>query len=277
MLSAGRLLVVADIHGNLAALDAVLAEPHDGVVCIGDIVGYGPFPALCVDRIRSELAITVQGNHDRGFADHIPFGSSARFRWIADATAPIAERQLDADALAYLRGLPRWTIPTLARMATLVVHATPGNPLYEYVGADAAAWARELNATEAEHLLVGHTHIQFDLTVDSAGRRRQRVVNPGSVGQPKDGDPRAAYALIEPDGSILLRRCTYDVEQTIRALYQSEIQRAAADVLAMLLRTGTVPEEASSLMPPPATVPHDAAQPASASRSRRRARERENE
>lgn len=155
-----RLLVVSDVHGNLAALDAVLREPHEGLICLGDIVGYGPEPAGCVDRIRDECAIVVQGNHDRGFADGVPVRSSAAFRWLAAATAPIAERQLDA--------------------------------------------------------------------------------NPGSVGQPKDGDWRAAYAVVDRDGGIALRRCPYDVERTVRGLRQAGIAAAAVDALAALLRTGAV-------------------------------------
>jgi predicted phosphodiesterase len=236
-----RLLVVSDIHGNLAALDAVLAEPHDGIICLGDIVGYGPFPAACVDRIRAELAITVQGNHDRGFAEHVPFGSSARFRWIAAATAPIAERQLDADALTFLRDLPRRAVPIVAGAPTLAVHATPGDPLYAYVGPDAHAWARELERTDAALTLVGHTHVQFDLSVTVASGVGRRVVNPGSVGQPKDGDPRAAYAVIEGDGRVSPRRCAYDVEATIAALRGESVAVEAVDVLGALLRTGAVP------------------------------------
>jgi predicted phosphodiesterase len=245
-----RLLVIADIHANLAALDAVLAEPHDGIICLGDIVGYGPLPAACVERIRGELAVTVQGNHDRGFADHVPFGSRPQFRWIAEATASIADQQLDANALAYLRDLPRWAVLTAAGTSTLAVHATPNDPLYEYVGPDAHVWARELDGTEAELTLVGHTHVQFDLTVATAPGDRRRVVNPGSVGQPKDGDPRAAYAVIEPDGSIRCERRAYDVEQTVTALRSSGVSDAAVGILATLLRTGSVPVQNASEAPP---------------------------
>lgn len=237
-----RLLVISDIHGNRAALDAVLAEPHDGIICLGDLVGYGPFPAACVERVRGEWGIVVQGNHDRGFADHVPFGSSARFRWIAEATAPSAERQLDADALTYLRDLPEWGISTIAGVSTLTVHATPDQPLYEYVGPDPNRWARELERTDTPLTLVGHTHIQFDLRVTTPSGMSRRVINPGSVGQPKDGDPRAAYAVIEPDGTIVLRRCEYDIEQTVSALRDSDVPAAAVDVLAALLRSGAVPE-----------------------------------
>lgn len=249
MLTGPRLLVVADIHGNLAALDAVLAEPHDGIICLGDIVGYGPFPAACVERIRGELAATVQGNHDRGFADHVPFGSRPQFRWIAEATAPIAEQQLDASALGYLRDLPRWAVLTVAGASTLAVHATPNDPLYEYVGPDARVWARELEGTEAGLTLVGHTHIQFDLTVATAPDVQRRVVNPGSVGQPKDGDPRAAYVVIEPDGSIRCERRTYDVERTVAALRGTGVPDAAVGMLATLLRTGSVPRDGASEAP----------------------------
>lgn len=91
----------------------------------------------------------------------------------------------------------------------LCVHAVPSDPLYRYLGPDPHAWEREAAGVEADVVLVGHTHIQFELRAGNT-----RVVNPGSVGQPRDGDPRAAYAVIE-DGAVALRRVAYDVERTV--------------------------------------------------------------
>lgn len=229
-----RTLVVADVHGNLAALEAVFSESFDRVVCLGDIVGYGPEPAECLRLLRGYDLLGVQGNHDRAAAQHVPPRCSERFRWLAEATAPIARGQLSADDVAFLSALPHWGVAEHGRPRWVLVHATPSDPLYRYLGPDPIAWREEARSVEGEGLLVGHTHIQFELRLDAA-----RVVNPGSVGQPKDGDPRAAYAVIE-DGAITLKRVAYDVERTVLAYARSPVSAAAVDSLAKLLRTGRV-------------------------------------
>ncbi len=239
-----RTLVISDVHGNLAALEAVLAEPHDAVVCLGDLVGYGPEPAACVRRLRAEGAVVVQGNHDRAAADGAPPGCREQFRWLADAVAPLTRAQLAPEEAAYLGALPRWASPELEGGAYLCVHATPRDPLYRYVGPDPVEWERELAGASAEVLLVGHTHLQFDLAVGT-----RRVVNPGSVGQPKDGDPRAAYAVIE-GGTVALRRVPYPIETTVRALRHAGLPAAAVAVLVALLRTGVAPATLTTSGPP---------------------------
>jgi protein phosphatase len=115
--------------------------------------------------------------------------------------------------------------------STLCVHATPTDPLYRYVGPD-GAWEHELVGVTESLVLVGHTHLQFVLSADG-----HRVVNPGSVGQPKDGDPRAAYA-VATDGTIVLERVAYDIERTIAGLEAGGVAPAAVEALATLLRTG---------------------------------------
>jgi diadenosine tetraphosphatase ApaH/serine/threonine PP2A family protein phosphatase len=122
----------------------------------------------------------------------------------------------------------------LSGVRFLFLHATPKDPLYQYLGPDPDEWAAALVGIDADVVVVGHTHLQFDITVG-----RQRVVNPGSVGQPKDGDPRAAYAVIE-NGSIALRRVAYPVGRTVDALRDAGVVAPALDVLETLLRTGSV-------------------------------------
>jgi len=231
-----RTLVVSDIHGNLAALEAVLDEPCDRVVCLGDIVGYGPEPAASLRLLRTHDLIAVQGNHDRAASQGVPPRCSARFQWLADATAPTSRGQLSADDRSFLSALPHWGVVECGRSRFMLVHATPSDPLYRYLGPDPISWREEVRGLEAKALLTGHTHIQFDLLVDGV-----RVVNPGSVGQPKDGDPRAAYAVIE-DGEVILKRAAYDVERTIRAYERSRVNGAAVSALAALLRVGRVGE-----------------------------------
>ncbi len=236
-----RTLILADVHGNPAALDAVLAEPHEALICLGDLVGSGPEPGACVDRIRSAGATVVQGNHDRAIAQHEPPGGPEPFRSLAEATISIAYAQLDGEALAYLRALPLSLSLDLDGRRHLLVHATPHDPLYRAVGPDATSWAAELDGVDAGTVLVGHTHVQFDLVLS-----HQRVVNPGSVGLPLDGDPRAAYALLE-DGIITLRRIAYPIERTIGALRRSGLAATVVDELALWLQTGRAPRRSSPL------------------------------
>ena len=235
-----RVLVIADVHGNAAALDTVLSQPHDHLICLGDIVGYGPSPAACVDAIRAQPGFVVQGNHDRAIADNCSPGCRPAFSWLADATRHIALHELGPERLTFLGALPRWARVLIDEVDALCLHATPTNPLYRYLGAETSAWGQEVASVNTPLLLVGHTHLQFGLQCEST-----RVINPGSVGQPKDADPRAAFAIIE-DGEISLHRVAYDVEATVRGLEESDTPRDAVAALARLLRTGT---------PPPAQEP----------------------
>jgi len=227
-----RLLVISDVHGNLAALEAVLAEPHDQLLCLGDIVGYGPRPADCLRLLRSHSATIVQGNHDRAIADGIPPACRKDFEWLAQEMAGLGKVQLSEGEITYLRNLPRSWRVKLAGLRFLFVHATPSDPLYRYLGPDPAAWREEVAGSAADVVVAGHTHLQFELNAGEC-----RVVNPGSVGQPKDGDPRAAYAVIE-GGGIALRRAEYDVERTVVEISNSGASAAAIDMLTGLLRTG---------------------------------------
>ncbi len=136
-------------------------------------------------------------------------GGPEPFRSLAEATIPIAYAQLDGEALGYLRALPLSLSLELDGRRCLLVHATPHDPLYRAVGPDPTAWPAELDGVDAETVLVGHTHLQFDLALG-----RHRVINPGSVGLPLDGDPRPAYAVLE-GGRITLRRVAYPIDRTI--------------------------------------------------------------
>jgi predicted phosphodiesterase len=228
-------LVVSDLHGNLAALQAVAAVPHDALVCLGDLVGYGPEPGAVVRWVREHAALVMQGNHDRALADGVAPGCRSGFQRLAAATFPIGAAQVDPEERAYLGSLPREARRTFDGVRCLFVHATPADPLYRYLGPDPAGWERELAGVEANLVLVGHTHLAFEL---SGGGRR--VVNPGSVGQPKDGDPRAAFALLEC-GRVTLGRVAYPVERTVQGLERAGLSAGVFQPLAELLRSGRVP------------------------------------
>jgi putative phosphoesterase len=234
-------LVLSDIHGNLAALEAVLAEPHDAVICLGDIVGTGPEPAACVRRLRDEITIAVHGNHDWAIATGEPPGGPEPFRALAGAALPLAAAQLDGNAMTYLRALPRSMALDLEGWRCLLVHATPRDPLSRAVGPDPAAWTAEVAGVDAEVVLVGHTHVQFDLPL-----ARHRVVNPGSIGLPLDGDPRAAYAVLD-GGAIALRRVAYPIDRTVAALHRAKLPAPVVAELEGWLHTGCAPERRGPL------------------------------
>jgi diadenosine tetraphosphatase ApaH/serine/threonine PP2A family protein phosphatase len=216
-----RLAVVADIHANRPALEAVLADlpPVDGLVCAGDIVGYGPHPAACVRRLRGwaddgdRSLIAVQGNHDRAVA------AGATLNGMAGAGVDHARRELDADALAWLDELP--AVRTAFDGRVRVAHGHPADPdRYVYP----ALFEPSLLAGERA-LVLGHTHVQAHERYERAGwtgPERRVVLNPGSVGQPRDGDPRAAYALLDldpagTDPTVTERRVDYDIDATVAA------------------------------------------------------------
>lgn len=230
-----RILVVSDIHGNAAALEAVAREPHDAVICLGDLVGYGPEPGACVRWLREHATLVLQGNHDRALAEGAAPRCRPAFEALAAAMAQVGQDQLSDEELQWLQHLPRMATRELEGFRCLLVHATPRDPLYQYLGPDPDGWMVEVQNTSAELLLVGHTHLQFDLPLGA-----HRVVNPGSVGQPKDGDPRAAYAVLE-QGGLTLKRVEYDIEHTVRGLELSGCSRAAVSALSSLLWTGRVP------------------------------------
>jgi putative phosphoesterase len=245
-----RVLIIADVHGNLAALDAVLSDPHDALICIGDVVGYGPEPGACVRRIMDEADLVLRGNHDHALATGAAPGSPPSFEWLGEATTQLGMAQLSATERASLAQLPLRASEIIDGIRYHLVHAAPTDPMYRYLEPTSDGWAREVREIGPEVLLVGHTHLQFR---HHAGGRT--IVSPGSVGQPRQGDPRAAYMVIE-DGTFSFCRVAYRVERTVAALERSGIEPAAAAVLTQLLRTG----QPSLFLTPrePVDVEHDA-------------------
>ena len=226
-----KILVVSDLHGNWPALEAVAAVPHDAVLCLGDIVGYGPEPGRCLRWLRGRDAHIVQGNHDRALAEDVPPRCRPDFEWLAAAAAGIARGQLGQEEMEFLRGLPRTLALILDGKRIVLLHATPSDPLYSYLGPDPDRWREAVTGIKADLLLVGHTHRPFHFQFGGL-----QVLNPGSLGQPKDGDARAAYAVIE-NGVPRLERASYPVERTVEGLEASGIAPAATEILAALLRT----------------------------------------
>lgn len=231
-----RVLVISDLHANWPALHAVLeAEPYDKVIVVGDLVSYGPHPAEVVDWVSRHATVAVEGNHD----DALACGSDCRCapasKPLATATREIHRRVLTADRLRYLGDLPQTATLDVAGRRLFVVHASPRNHLYRYTLTPSAPEEhvkRQVSGVRADYVLLGHTHLPMVRRLDG-----KIVVNPGSVGQPRDGDPRASYAVIE-DGVVALERIAYDVERTVDDLRRLPLAPEISDRLVSLLRKG---------------------------------------
>jgi putative phosphoesterase len=209
-----RVGLISDIHANLPALEAVLEElpPVDTLVCAGDIVGYNPWPAACVERVREAADIVVMGNHDRNVR------TPARYRAnrMAMAGLELAKEELSAEQLDWLDALPR---REEFDEAFLVVHDHPEHQ-DSYVRPEQFRTIPEF-LDGHRGVVLGHTHVQHAESVQGA-----LVVNPGSVGQPRDGDPDAAYAVLEPaEPSVELHRTSYDIDAVISRIEELGLPR----------------------------------------------------
>jgi diadenosine tetraphosphatase ApaH/serine/threonine PP2A family protein phosphatase len=245
MIRGMRVLVLSDVHANLIALDEVLADAaafywldrrgYDTIWSLGDIVGYGPCPNECVQRLLSLAPdhVRVAGNHDWAALDRLDiddFNPEARsmVRW--------TRAVLEEASLAYLRELA--STPLVDGKFT-ITHASPRHPIWEYISSTHIA-RENFDFFDTPFCFVGHTHVPvvfrlafdaqkrrmgctghraiFDRDISLAGEHRL-IVNPGSVGQPRDNDPRAAYAQLDTGEELIrFRRVRYDVEMTQAAM-----------------------------------------------------------
>jgi putative phosphoesterase len=226
-----KILVLADIHANWPAL-AAIREAYDACLFLGDLVDYGSNPIPCIEWVKTHATAAVRGNHDHAVAQRIVARGGSGFRQLAAATRPLQWEVLAPSHLKYLARLPVTRHLRLGTTSYALVHATPRDPMDEYLLDDPAGWKTRLEGIDADILCVGHSHVQFHLDLDGV-----QVLNPGSVGQPRDGDPRCAYAMIE-DGKVQLRRVEYDIDATIAHLRQSGINGEVLEMAESALRTG---------------------------------------
>ncbi|MFQ6013707.1 MAG: metallophosphoesterase family protein [Thermoplasmata archaeon] len=201
-----RLALISDVHSNLPALEAVLAAAEeagaDRVFHAGDVVGYNPYPMEVVRLLQSEGVRSIQGNHDRAAVS----GDASWFNPYAARAIDWTRSQLDKSAERFLAGLPLELDANLADTRLRLVHGSPADP-DEYVFPHQADGSL-LKLAGTEVLIMGHTHIPFVREGEEG-----LILNPGSVGQPRDGDPRASWALLDlPKRRVALRRTPYDVQ-----------------------------------------------------------------
>jgi putative phosphoesterase len=230
-----RILLIADVHANWPALQAAAAEPHDVCLFLGDLVDYALEPAPCVAWVRENARYAVRGNHDHGAAQNVIVNGLTGYKYLTGVTRPLTRERLQETDLRFLSRLPATCVTTLENTRFLLVHATPRDPLDEYAPPDVEFWSRRLRNVDADVVCVGHTHLPYVLEVGD-----KLVINPGSVGLPRDGDPRASYAVIE-NYKVDVKKVEYPVEDTVSVIEASALPDIAKEMLAEALRTGAAP------------------------------------
>ena len=226
-----KILLIADIHANWPAL-AAIREPFDACLFLGDAVDYGTDPVPCIEWLRQHASACVRGNHDHAVAQRVPARGGSGLKELAAASRPLHWDVLRRSQMQFLGRLPVTRRLTLDGKQFYLVHATPRDPMDEYLGENADAWRARLENVEADFVCVGHTHVPYQLDLE-----RTRVINPGSVGQPRDGDPRCSYGVIE-NGAYSLRRVAYDIDATLRQMRQAGVDKRAVELADVVLRTG---------------------------------------
>lgn len=245
---AGRLLaaVISDVHSNQPALEAVLAEIDatrvDEIWCLGDVVGYGAQPDACADLIQQRCDVCLAGNHDLAVLGALDIST---FSETAAAAVEWTRENASAGTLEFLRGLA----PAAAREGVGLFHASPSDPIWEYVlSIDQAETGLDAQAQRVG--LIGHSHISLFFTRPDGGRRGDTqgaqagdgallslesgswLLNPGSVGQPRDGDPRAAWLELDTEAwTARFHRTDYDIATAAETILAAGLPSQLAERL----------------------------------------------
>src|SRR5450755_2171884 len=237
-----QIAIVSDIHGNRHAFEAIERTECEEMWCLGDLVGYGADPNACVALARQHAALCLAGNHDLGVRGSLPLEEFSRGAALA---AMWTQTEITAETRAYLDQLG----PLNTEEAVGLFHASPRDPVWEYVLSPLQA---ELCLDVQRHriCLIGHSHVALSFSraegepatgeTHSAGEQLDAsagewLINPGSVGQPRDGAPRAAWLVLETENwTVVYRRSAYDIEGAATAIRAARLP----DPLAERLRYG---------------------------------------
>jgi diadenosine tetraphosphatase ApaH/serine/threonine PP2A family protein phosphatase len=222
-----RYALIADIHSNLTAFQAVLGdvEARGGVAeiwCLGDVVGYGPDPHQCIELLGQYEHVCVAGNHDWAAINKL---DTAYFNPVAAAACHWTAQQLADEDRAYLGNLPL----TIKKGDFTLVHGSPREPIWEYLLSIREAEENRAHF-ETKFCLIGHSHVPLVFKYGESGKcslsplsdggevtlgEARLIINPGGVGQPRDGDPRASYAIYDEETrAVTLHRVAYDIRAT---------------------------------------------------------------
>ena len=238
-----RIAILSDVHGNLPAFEAVLGDVEDESVeevwCLGDLVGYGAQPDDCVQLARDRCDLNLAGNHDLVVTGDIPISD---FSASAATAARWTQETIAEETMAFLKGLE----PADPGREPALYHASPRDPVWEYV---LSTWQADecLDIMDARVAAVGHSHVALWFSRDDEGNMSgatavaggtqdlsvgRWLVNPGGVGQPRDGDPRAAWLLLDTSTwTAEWRRVEYPIEEAARAIEEAGLPAVLAERL----------------------------------------------
>lgn len=220
--------LIADVHSNAVALKAVLSAfgtmGVEKILHAGDIVGYNPYPNETIELFNKKKIISITGNHDRALVT----GDASGFNPYAAAAIMWTGNVISAENSSYIMGLRDFEAITIDENRIVMVHGSP-HDIDEYIYPEDVS-PDLLSAAKAEILILGHTHIQFMKEYPEG-----IIINPGSVGQPRDGNPDSAFAVLDTgSGKIELKRISYDIEKVIEDMLAVHLP----EKLAFRLRTG---------------------------------------
>ncbi|MEM2106970.1 MAG: metallophosphoesterase family protein [Candidatus Bathyarchaeia archaeon] len=225
-----RVIVISDIHSNLEALEAVASSmgDFDAIFCLGDLVGYGADPNEVVDKVRLlEPQVVIAGNHDYAVVS----GDTSGFASHAALAVEWTRRTLHPRNMSYLANLPHRSLREEQGLRLGMYHGSPRDPLDEYVfpGTPEFILRGMVDYAGVDILMLGHTHMPMQVNIGS-----RYLLNPGSVGQPRDGDPRASYLILDLEGGHVkfeLRRIKYDIDSAAEKILSKPVPKFLADRL----------------------------------------------
>ncbi len=231
-----KILLISDIHGNYEALQTVLKVPHDKAICLGDIVDYGPDPDRCIDVLREKEIPTIRGNHDNAVAFKVDCQCGYRYKHLSIATREYTWKILERSGIEYLQKLTPLIKEEIDGKKLYLTHASPRS-MFEYITPETPDEEilnmvnEAMEPVEAEFLVVGHSHIPMNRKLGNL-----TIINPGSAGQPRDGDSRASCAVFDTEsGGIEFHRIEYDID-TVCAKIEERMPHA--EELTAILRRG---------------------------------------
>jgi putative phosphoesterase len=231
-----RLLLISDIHANLEALETVLEIPYDRAICLGDIVDYGPDPDKCIDLLRKKAIPTIRGNHDNAVAFKVDCQCGYKYKHLSIATREYTWDILDKSQIEHLQKLPPIIKEEITGKSLYLTHASPRS-MFEYLKPETpdeeilSMINEAIEPVNADFLVVGHTHIPMNRSLGNL-----TIINPGSVGQPRDGDIRASCAVFDTEnGKVEQLRFEYDIDSVCAKIKD---RMPHADELITILRRG---------------------------------------
>lgn len=231
-----KVLVISDIHSNIEALQIAMDEKFDEVICIGDIVDYGPNPKECINLIRSSNPlIMIKGNHDHAAAFDVSCGCAPQYQEMSEQTRAYGRSLLNEEYFDFLGNHDLIKTIEIDGFKILTVHASPRSEkeyMYKYFTPELSdnAFKKVIGDVNADILIVGHSHYPFVKKIDNL-----TVINPGSIGQPRIGGPKTSFAIID-NGETQLIRKEYDNYMTIRKISDMTVSESVKKDLVALLK-----------------------------------------